>query len=82
MSLSAETKVLHDQYSRDTTITRTSVDEAFEAAVTTLRAQGFDTAVDDRAETLVVAIYKYLLDSAEPTEQPIFDPADNGNQGS
>jgi hypothetical protein len=79
MSLSTETRLLHAQYERDTTITRTSVDEAFDAAVAILRAQGFDTAMDDRAETLAVAIYKYLLDSTEPD---VYDPADNGNQGS
>ena len=65
MSLSAETRILHDTYARDTTVTRTTVAEAFDATVQVLSDAGFNTAMDDRAETLAVAIYKYLLDSAE-----------------
>ena len=70
MSLTAEQKRLHDELDSADYVIYAAIDDAFYAAQRTLAEQGFDTANDDRAEELAVAIYKYFLDSAVPDKEP------------
>lgn len=68
MSLTAEAKRLHAEYEETEGNIREAIDEAFNEAQKVLAAYGYAVSNDDPAEELVAAIYKYFVDSAEPSE--------------
>lgn len=99
--MTPEISRLHEEYENAPQVIKDGVDGAYASAISYFKEMGFDTANDDRAEILVVALYQYLVDSAEqpkPYQAPrlnpdiprdvadsllgVYDPADNGNQGS
>ena len=65
MSMTAEESRLHDQYEFSHPIIKMATDDAYQAVRARIEADGMIVANDDRAEQLVVAIYKYIIDSAE-----------------
>ncbi len=69
MSLTPEARRLHDEYSESNLIIQCAVDEAYDAVRQVFVDEGFDVANSDAAEELVAHIYKYLIDSAEPTKK-------------
>ena len=64
MSISLDVRELHESYENADDLIHLAIDEALEAVQTIFSDYGFDTANDDRAETLIAHIYQYLIDSA------------------
>ena len=59
---------MHNEYEKSNVIIQVTVDDAYDAVREIFEDRGFDVSNSDPAEELVAAIYKYLIDSAEPTE--------------
>jgi hypothetical protein len=56
---------IHQNYDTLSEQQRKAVDAAYNAAAIVLKAAGFNTAGDDRAERLVEALATYLVESIE-----------------
>jgi hypothetical protein len=65
MSMTAEESRLHEEYENAHPLVKQVVDAGWEAIRDRMKLEGMTVAGDDRAEKLVVAIYKFVVDSAE-----------------
>ena len=75
--MSVEETRLHHEYETAHPIIKMATDDAYRAVRARIEADGMTVANDDRAEILVVAIYRYIIDSAEFKPEP--QPASNKN---
>jgi len=65
MSMTNEERRLHQEYETAHPIVKMATHDAYIAVRARMEADGMTIANDDRAEQLIVAIYRYIIDSAE-----------------
>ena len=63
--MTPEQSRLHEEYENANEPVKKTVDLAFQAAFQKIKECEMEGATDDRAEELVVALYKYLMDSVD-----------------
>jgi hypothetical protein len=67
MSLTRQESYWHGFYEESEESTRDAIDAEFYAARCHLNASGFVTANDDRAEAVISALVRYIVESKEST---------------